>query len=128
VREGKSIRAAAKDANIDRMTLKRYIDKKENVPLKKTGYDGVAEARRILSDGMDSELAKHYLGREKVREGSDEYGSTYPAHMLNLPHTRGKLCHETPFFGHAILSKQLCLHSFCLFEGMHNILKYLLIY
>ena len=32
------------------------------------------------------------------------------------------------FFGHAILLKQLCLHSFCLFEGMHNILKYLQIY
>ena len=23
------------------------------------GYDGVAEAKRILSDGMESELAKH---------------------------------------------------------------------
>ncbi|XP_051244566.1 uncharacterized protein LOC127356649 [Dicentrarchus labrax] len=59
VREGKSVRAAAKDARIDRMTLKRFIDQKENVPLKKTGYDGVTEAKRILSDGMESELAKH---------------------------------------------------------------------
>lgn len=40
----------------------------------------------------------------------------------------GKLCHETTFFGHAILSTQLCLHSFCLFVGMHNILKYMHIY
>ena len=28
------------------------------------------------------------------------------------------------FFGHAIISKQLCLHSFCLFEGMHNMQIY----
>ena len=70
MREGKSIRAAAKDANIDRMTLKRYIDKKENVPLKKTGYDGVAEARRILSDGMESELAKH------IKNLADQFGLT----------------------------------------------------
>ena len=25
-------------------------------------------------------------------------------YLLNLPHTRGKLCHETTFFGRAILS------------------------
>lgn len=36
VREGKSIGAAAKDAKIYRMTLTRYTDNKENVPLKKT--------------------------------------------------------------------------------------------
>ena len=51
-----------------------------------------------------------------------------PAPMLNLPHSLGKLCHKTTFFENAILSKQLCLHSFCLFEGMHNILKYMQIY
>ena len=50
------------------------------------------------------------------------------APMLNLPHTQGKLCHKTTFFGHAISSKQLFLHSFCLFEGIHNILKYMQIY
>ena len=54
--------------------------------------------------------------------------STYPVPMLNLPHTRGKLCHKTTFLWHAILLKQLCLHSFCLSEGMHNILKYMQIY
>ena len=48
--------------------------------------------------------------------------------QLNLPHTRGKFCHKTAFFEHAILSKQSCLRSFCLFEGMHNILKYMQIY
>uniref|UniRef100_A0A665USX3 Uncharacterized protein n=1 Tax=Echeneis naucrates TaxID=173247 RepID=A0A665USX3_ECHNA len=38
VREGKSVRAAAKQAKIDRMTLRRYIDKKQKVPLKKNRF------------------------------------------------------------------------------------------
>jgi hypothetical protein len=40
------------------MTLKRYTDKKENehVPVRKRGYDRVAEAHKVLSE---SELAKH---------------------------------------------------------------------
>ena len=42
------------------MTLKRYIDKEENwhVPVRKRSYDRVAEAQKVLSDDMESELAK----------------------------------------------------------------------
>uniref|UniRef100_A0A4W5PAQ0 Uncharacterized protein n=1 Tax=Hucho hucho TaxID=62062 RepID=A0A4W5PAQ0_9TELE len=43
------------------MRAARYIDKKENkhVPMRKRGYDRVAEAHKVLSDDMVSELAKH---------------------------------------------------------------------
>ena len=59
-------------------------------------------------------------GLEEAVEGGG-IRLNYPA--PNLPHSWSKLCHKTTYFGHAILSKQLCLHSFCLFEGMHNIRK-----
>uniref|UniRef100_A0A665USA3 HTH CENPB-type domain-containing protein n=1 Tax=Echeneis naucrates TaxID=173247 RepID=A0A665USA3_ECHNA len=62
VREGKSVRAAAKEAKIDRMRLRRYIDKKEKVPLKKTGYDGVTEAKKVFADQL------HGLTSLKCRE------------------------------------------------------------
>ncbi len=72
VREGKSVWAAAKDAKTDRMTLKRYADKKEKAPLKTTGYDGVAEAKkanhiRNLADQF------HWLTSLKCRELAYEF-------------------------------------------------------
>uniref|UniRef100_A0A4W5N9M9 Uncharacterized protein n=1 Tax=Hucho hucho TaxID=62062 RepID=A0A4W5N9M9_9TELE len=60
VREGKkSIPEAPRDEQIDRMTLKSYIDKNEHVPVWKRGCDRVAETHKVLSDDMESELAKH---------------------------------------------------------------------
>ena len=77
---------------------------------------------------MGEKVREGWGGGRGEGEGEVEVGAGGVGIRLNLPHTRGKLSHETTFFGHAILSKQLCLHSFCLFEGMHNILKYMQIY
>jgi hypothetical protein len=61
VRErNKSIRATARDEQMDQITLQSYIGKKgnEHVPVRKRGYDRVAEAHKVLSDMSLSLLNK----------------------------------------------------------------------
>uniref|UniRef100_A0A673KIP5 HTH psq-type domain-containing protein n=1 Tax=Sinocyclocheilus rhinocerous TaxID=307959 RepID=A0A673KIP5_9TELE len=59
VKGGKSIRAVAKEKNIDRSTLRRYIKKKEGQEVKTTGYSGTAEAKRDFTEELEKELADH---------------------------------------------------------------------
>ncbi|XP_071385613.1 uncharacterized protein [Centroberyx affinis] len=56
---GKSIRSVAKDRNIDRSTLRRYIKKKEVKEEKTVGYSGTAEAKRVFTEELEKELADH---------------------------------------------------------------------
>ncbi|XP_058885643.1 uncharacterized protein LOC117972802 [Acipenser ruthenus] len=59
VAEGKSIRSVARAQKIDRMTLKRYMDKQEQGEVPRSGYDRVAEAQKIFNEKIESELAGH---------------------------------------------------------------------
>lgn len=60
VKEGKkSIRAAARERNIDKSSLLRFIKKKEKGEVKSVAWGAVADAKRILTDEMEEELAKH---------------------------------------------------------------------
>ncbi|KAK9540258.1 hypothetical protein VZT92_002722 [Zoarces viviparus] len=56
----KSLRKAGRDRNIDKTTLKRFIKKKEKGEVKSVAWGAVAdEAKRIFTDEMEEELAKH---------------------------------------------------------------------
>ena len=77
--------------------------------------DGLKEGRRPMEREEDG-------GRSLTK--MEKRGKINHLQLILL-HPQCKLYHKTTFFGHAILSKQLCLHSFCLFEGMQNILKYM---
>ncbi len=60
VKEGKkSIRAAARDINIDKSSLLRFIKKKEKGEVKSVAWGAVAEAKRIFTNKIEEELAKH---------------------------------------------------------------------
>ncbi|GLD75025.1 uncharacterized protein AKAME5_002635800 [Lates japonicus] len=81
VKGGKSIRSVAKERNIDRSTLRRYIKKSEEKEVKMTGYMGTAEANRIFPLELEKELADHIkklseqfhgLTQKKCRELASE--------------------------------------------------------
>ncbi|XP_034535041.1 uncharacterized protein zgc:113274 [Notolabrus celidotus] len=59
VKGGKSIRSVAKDRNVDRSTLRRYIKKKEVKEVKSVGYSGTAEAKRVFTKEVEKDLADH---------------------------------------------------------------------
>jgi len=59
VREGCSIRAAAKDFNIARMTLKRFIEKSNDQQNQIFGYKNCQIKNMIFSSEMETELADH---------------------------------------------------------------------
>ena len=59
VKGGKSIRSVAKERNIDRSTLSRYMKKREAKEVKTIGYSGTAEAKRVFSEEVEKELADH---------------------------------------------------------------------
>ncbi|XP_051539978.1 uncharacterized protein zgc:113274 [Myxocyprinus asiaticus] len=59
VKCGKSIRTVAKERNIGRSTLQRYMKKAEEKREKTVGYRGTAEAKRILSEELEEELAEN---------------------------------------------------------------------
>jgi len=59
IKGGKSIRSVAKERNIDRSTLRRYVKKREAKEVKTVGYSGTAEARRVFSEEVEKELAEH---------------------------------------------------------------------
>ncbi|XP_018543368.2 LOW QUALITY PROTEIN: uncharacterized protein LOC108890839 [Lates calcarifer] len=76
-----SIRSVAKERNIDRSTLQRYIKKSEEKEVKMTGYMGTAEANRIFPLELEKELADHIkklaeqfhgLTQKKCRELASE--------------------------------------------------------
>ncbi|XP_059925954.1 uncharacterized protein zgc:113274 [Gadus macrocephalus] len=60
VKEGKmSLRAVARDRNIDKSSLLRFMKKKEKREVKSVAWGAVAEAKRIFTDEMEGELAQH---------------------------------------------------------------------
>ncbi|XP_074480931.1 uncharacterized protein LOC141761464 [Sebastes fasciatus] len=59
VKGGKSIRSVAEDRNIDRSTLRRYIQNKEIKEVKTVGYSGTAEAKKVFTEEVEKELADH---------------------------------------------------------------------
>jgi len=85
----KSLRKAGTDRNIDKTTLKRFIKKKEKGEVNSVAWGAVAEAKRIFTDEMEEELAKHLkqladqfhgLDPVKCRELAFEY-----AEKNNIP-------------------------------------------
>ncbi|XP_050976521.1 uncharacterized protein zgc:113274 [Labeo rohita] len=89
VKRGKSIRTVAKERKIGRSTLQRYMKKAEEKREKTVGYRGTAEARRILSEELEEELAEnirmlaerlHGLTPKKCREIAFEF-----AQKNNIP-------------------------------------------
>ncbi|XP_039462551.1 uncharacterized protein LOC120436157 isoform X1 [Oreochromis aureus] len=59
VKGGKSIRSVAKERQIDRSTLRRYIKKRDTQEVKSVGYSGTASAKRVFSEEVEKELAEH---------------------------------------------------------------------
>ena len=89
VKAGKKIRATARDRNIDKSSLLRFLKKKEKGEVKSAGWGAVAGAKRILTDEMEEDLAKHLkqlanqfhgLTPEKCRQLAFEY-----AEKNNIP-------------------------------------------
>ena len=54
-----SIRAVAKEYAVDRMTLKRYITKRNENPDAPTGYAAVARQHAVFTPEMEKDLANH---------------------------------------------------------------------
>uniref|UniRef100_A0A669F7P6 Zgc:113274 n=1 Tax=Oreochromis niloticus TaxID=8128 RepID=A0A669F7P6_ORENI len=59
VKGGKSIRSVAKERQIDRSTLRRYIKKRDTQEVRSVGYSGTASAKRVFSEEVEKELAEH---------------------------------------------------------------------
>ena len=59
IRGQTSLRQAGRDSNIDKSTLMRFIKKKKGGEVKSVAWGAVAEAKRVLSDEMEEELANH---------------------------------------------------------------------
>ena len=75
VNDGLSMRAAAKEFNIDRMTLKRFIDKRTADPGASFGYANCKLMNMTMTAQMEQDLADHVkqlarmfhgLSKEKV--------------------------------------------------------------
>uniref|UniRef100_A0A671QJU5 HTH CENPB-type domain-containing protein n=1 Tax=Sinocyclocheilus anshuiensis TaxID=1608454 RepID=A0A671QJU5_9TELE len=75
---GKSIRAVAKEKNIDRSTLRRYIKKKEGKEVKTTAYRGTAEAKRVFTEELEKELADH------IKKLADQFHGLTPKKCCEL--------------------------------------------
>ena len=79
VKEGKmSLRAAARDRNIDKSSLLRFMKKKENGEVKSVAWGAVAEAKRIFTDEMEEELAKH------LKQLADQFHGLPPVKCCQL--------------------------------------------
>lgn len=79
VKEGKkSIRAAARDRNIDKSSLLRFIKKKEKGNVKSVAWGAVAEAKRIFTDEMEEELAKH------LKQLAEQFHGLHPVKCRQL--------------------------------------------
>ena len=61
LRNNKSKAAAAKDFNVDRMTLSRFIKKIQQSEDAITGYKAVAAAKTIIPETMEKDLAIHLV-------------------------------------------------------------------
>lgn len=59
VKGGKSIRKVSKERKIDRSTLRRYLQKVEDGKTLTAGYKGTSEAKKILREDIEKELADH---------------------------------------------------------------------
>lgn len=59
VKRGKSIRTVAKEKNIGRSTLQRYMKKAEGKREENVGYRGTAEAQRIFTKELEEELSEN---------------------------------------------------------------------
>lgn len=78
VKGGKSIRSVAKERNIDRTTLRRYIKKKTVKEVKTVGYSGTAEAKRVFSEEVEKELADH------IKKLADQFHGLTPKKCCEL--------------------------------------------
>ncbi|XP_056592891.1 uncharacterized protein zgc:113274 [Triplophysa dalaica] len=86
VKLGKSIRTVAKERNIGRSTLQRYVKKAEGKREKTVGYRGTAEAQRIFSKELEAELSEniktlagrlHAVTPKKCRQMAFELAQKY---------------------------------------------------
>ena len=74
---GTSVRSAAKDFRIDRMTLTRYIaNSEQGVP--HLGYSAVSAARQVFTPQMERDLATH------VKNLADQFHGLSPTKCREL--------------------------------------------
>ncbi|GAA6088005.1 uncharacterized protein zgc:113274 [Tachysurus ichikawai] len=77
VEGGKSIRSVVKDRNINRSTLRRYINKRKLKKVK-LGYSGTAEAKRVFTEEVEKELADH------IKQLADQFHGLSPKKCCKL--------------------------------------------
>ena len=91
--EGMSYRKAAANFNVDKMTLMRYMKKKEANPTCTTGYQATILNNRIFSPEMEQQLSSHIvhladmffgLSVEKCKELAFQFAA---ANNLSIPHS-----------------------------------------
>ena len=94
VSEGLSYRVAASNFSVDKMTLMRYIKKKQSNPDCPVGYPALSLQKRIFSAEMETDLAKHIvfmadmyfgLSPEKCKELAFEFAMK---NKLTIPQSR----------------------------------------
>jgi hypothetical protein len=61
VTRGQSVRAASRDYAIDRMTLKRFIDKRSKDDRASAGYKTLSMNKLVIPGAMESDLAAHIV-------------------------------------------------------------------
>ena len=59
VANGQTIQSVSKDFNVNRMTLTRYISKRQNNPDSLIGYKAVAATKTVIPFTMEKDLADH---------------------------------------------------------------------
>ena len=84
IRLGESLRSAAKSYGIDKMTLKRYMNRLDQCPVPDIGYEKVSKRNKILTEEMESDLSEHIkllakqfhgLSRRKCQEFAYQFAS-----------------------------------------------------
>lgn len=61
VNMGSSVRQAAKTHGVDRITLTRFIDRKQKGEEPGVAYSGTRQAKMVFTDNMEKELAAHII-------------------------------------------------------------------
>ena len=59
VSEGTSLRQSARDYNINRNTLNRYIDRKASAASNLYGYKAITDRNKIFTEEIENDLASH---------------------------------------------------------------------
>uniref|UniRef100_A0A8C5BDY5 HTH psq-type domain-containing protein n=1 Tax=Gadus morhua TaxID=8049 RepID=A0A8C5BDY5_GADMO len=116
IRGQTSLRQAGRDSNIDKSTLMRFIKKKKRGEVKSVAWGAVAEAKRVLSDEMEEELANHlkqlaaeFHAPNKCRELAFEFAQK---NLVSVPDNwTKKQCAGEDWFGNFLARRQLSVRT-----------------